>query len=131
MSFRANLNLEGTDFDVLRCDFSVKREVDSKGRPSSNLYGGLINIEVESTTDISILEKMASQFKPISGAIAFKKDDEDSKLKELSFKNAYITGFKEGVNIVGEIPMSITFTISAQIIEMGDATFTQNWPEMD
>lgn len=130
MSFRAKVNLEGTEFDVLRCDFSVKREVDSKGRPSSNLYGGLINIEVESTTDYSILEKMASQFKPISGSVTFNKGDEEAKMKELSFKNAYIIGFQEGVNIVGVVPMSIVFTVSAQTIEMGDATFTQNWPEM-
>lgn len=130
MSFRATLNLEGKDYDVLKCKYTIKREVDSKGRPSSNLYGGRINIEVESTDDISVIEKMATQFKPISGTVAFKKDDEDAKMKELSFKNSYIVDFTEGINIVGDVPMSINFTISAQEIAMGDATFTQNWPEM-
>lgn len=130
MSFRATLSLEGKEYDVLKCKYSVKREVDSKGRPSSNLYGGRISIEVESTDDISVIEKMAMQFKPISGNVAFKKDDEDSKMKELSFKNAYIVDFNEGINIVGEVPMSITFVISAQEIGMGDASFVQNWPEM-
>ncbi|HCO66302.1 MAG TPA: type VI secretion system needle protein Hcp [Dysgonomonas sp.] len=130
MSFRATLSLEGKEYDVLKCKYTVKREVDSKGRPSSNLYGGRITIEVESTDDISVIEKMAMQFKPISGNIAFKKDDEDSKMKELSFKNAYIVDFNEGINIVGEVPMSINFVISAQEIAMGDASFVQNWPEM-
>jgi hypothetical protein len=130
MSFRATLNLEGKDYDVLKCKYSIKREVDSKGRPSSNLHGGRITLEIESTDDISVIEKMAMQFKPISGVVAFKKDDEDAKMKELSFKNAYIIDLNEGINIVGDIPMSITFVVSAQEIAMGDATFTQNWPEM-
>jgi len=130
MSFRATLSLEGKEYDVLKCRYTVKREVDSKGRPSSNLYGGRISIEVESTDDISVIEKMAMQFKPISGTVGFKKDDEDAKMKELSFKNAYIVDFNEGINIVGEVPMSINFVISAQEINMGDASFVQNWPEM-
>lgn len=130
MSFRASLSLEGKEYDVLKCKYSLKREVDSKGRPSSNIYGGIINIEVESTDDISILEKMAMQFKPISGTIIFKKDDEDAKMKELAFKNSYIVDFKEGINIVGEVPMSIEIAISGQEINLGDASFVQNWPEM-
>lgn len=130
MSFRATLSLEGKDFDVLKCKYSIKREVDSKGRPASNLYGATLSLEVESTDGIDVLEKMAMQFKPISGTVAFKKDDEDAKMKELNFKNAYIVDFNEGINIVGEVPMSINFSISAQEFEMGDASFVQNWPEM-
>lgn len=130
MSFRATLSLEGKEYDVLKCVYTVKREVDSKGRPASNLYGGRIILDIESTDDISVLEKMAMQFKPISGTVAFKKDDEDAKMKELNFKNAYIVDFNESINIVGEVPMSINFAISAQEIEMGDASFVQNWPEM-
>ncbi len=130
MSFRASLNFEGKEFDVIKCNYSVEREVDSKGRPSSNLYGGKIEIEVESTDDISIIEKMAMQFKPHKGTITFKKDDEDSKMKELSWENGYIIDFKEAINIVGDLPMSIRFVVSAQTLKMGDASFTQNWPEM-
>ena len=130
MSFRASLNFEGKEFDIIKCNYSVEREVDSKGRPSSNLYGGKVEITVESTDDISIIEKMAMQFKPHKGIITFKKDDEESKMKELSWENGYIIDFKEAINIVGDIPMSITFVVSAQTLKMGDASFTQNWPEM-
>lgn len=130
MSFRANLSFEGKEFDVIQCSYTIDREVDSKGRPSSNLYGGKIHIMVESTDDTSIIEKMATQFKPNAGTITFKKDDEDAKMKELSWENGYIVDFREGIEIVGEVPMAIHFVISAQTLKMGDATFTQNWPEM-
>jgi hypothetical protein len=130
MSFRASLSFEGKTYDVIKCDYSIKREVDSKGRPSSNLYGGKINITVESTTDISLIDKMSTQFKPNTGTITFKKSDEDSKMKELKWENGYIVGYDEGIQIVGEFPMTTWFSISAQKITIGDANFEQNWPEM-
>jgi len=130
MAFRANLNFEGEDFDVIKCNYAVERDVDSKGRPSSNLYGGKINITVESTTKVSLFDKMASQFKPNTGTITFKKDDDDATMKELKWENGYIVNLEEGMKTVGELPMLITLTISAQSFTIGDAVFTQNWPEL-
>ena len=51
MAFRSSLNLGGKEYDVLECNYSLKRDVDSKGRPSSNIYGGKITVRVESTGD--------------------------------------------------------------------------------
>jgi hypothetical protein len=130
MSFRANLDFEGKTFDVIKCHYTIEREVDSKGRPSSNLYGGKVYITVESTTDVSLIEKMSTQFKPNAGTITFKKGDEDAKMKELKWENGYIVGYHEGIEIIGEIPMSTEFVISAQKITIGEAIFEQNWPEM-
>ena len=130
MSFRANLSFEGKDYDVIKCHYTFEREVDSKGRPSSNIYGGKVYIRVESTTDVSLIEKMSTQFKPNTGTITFKKGDEDSKMKELKWENGYIVGFEEGIQIVGEIPMYTDIVISAQKLTIGDANFEQNWPEM-
>lgn len=130
MSFRASLSFEGKEFDVIQCDYAIEREVDSKGRPSSNLYGGKITMLVESTDDITLIDKMASQFKPNTGTITFKKDDEDAKMKELKWENGYIIDLEEGLEIVGDIPMGIRFTVSAQTLTIGDAEFKQNWPEM-
>ena len=89
MAFRATLNFAGKEFDVLDCTYSLKRDVDSKGRPSSNIYGGQIRLHVESTDDTSILENMTNQFKPHSGSIVFKKGDEEAKMKELTWENGY------------------------------------------
>ena len=69
MAFRATLNFGGKEFDVLDCKYNLKRDVDSKGRPSSNIYGGQIRIQVESTDDTSIVEQMTAQFKTNSGSV--------------------------------------------------------------
>ena len=116
MAFRATLSFAGKEFDVLDCTYSLKRDVDSKGRPSSNIYGGQIRLHVESTDDTSILENMTNQFKPHSGSIVFK-------------KGGYITEFTENIDIVGSQPMTITFVVSAQVIKIGGAQFEQNWPK--
>ena len=86
MAFRATLSFAGKEFDVLDCTYNLKRDVDSKGRPSSNIYGGQIRLHVESTDDTSILENMTNQFKPHSGSIVFKKGDEEAKMKELTWE---------------------------------------------
>ena len=129
MAFRATLSFAGKEFDVLDCTYSLKRDVDSKGRPSSNIYGGQIRLHVESTDDTSILENMTNQFKPHSGSIVFKKGDEEAKMKELTWENGYITEFTENIDIVGSQPMTITFVVSAQVIKSGGAQFEQNWPK--
>lgn len=129
MAFRATLNFGGKEFDVLDCSFDFQRDVDSKGRPSSNIYGGKIHLQVESTDDTTILENMINQFKPHAGGITFKKGDEEAKMKELTWENGYITEYHEGIDIIGSTPMTVKFTVSAQVIKIGGAQFEQNWPK--
>lgn len=129
MAFRAELTLAGKQFDILTATFTMSRDTDPKGRPSSNVYGGRISFEVESTSDTTIIESMVnSQFKPFSGNVIFKKTDEDAKLKELSFENAYIVHYQEGIDSNGENPMTIKFTISAETIKLGNAEHDNRWP---
>ena len=40
-----------------------------------------------------------SQFKPVEGKIVYKKSEEDAKMKEISFKNAYIVHYKETLDV--------------------------------
>ena len=54
---------------------------------------------------------------------------EEGMMKELTFENAYIIEFAEGIDIVGTAPMSICITISAQTIKIGGAEYEENWPK--
>jgi len=128
MAFRATLKIAGKEFDVLDCSYKLERDVDSKGRPASNIYGGKVKIHIESTEDTTVLEQMVTQFKPIPGSIIFKKGDEEAKMKELEWENGYIVSFEEDIDIVGSKPMTIRFEVSAQVLKIGNAQFEQNWP---
>ena len=129
MAFSSTLKLGSKEYDVLDCKYSLHRDVDAKGRPASNIYGGRITVRVESTADTTILEHMVNQFKPFSGSIIFKKGDEEAKMKELSFENAYIIEFEEGIDTIGSQPMYLRVTISAQTIKIGNAEHQENWPK--
>ena len=129
MAFKARLNFSGKEYDVLNCSYSLNRDVDSKGRPSSGVYGGTVDIEIESTSDTSIIEAMVnSQFKPITGTLQIKKSEEDAKMKELDFSDGYIVKYSEGMNITGGAPMSLKFTISARTLKIGNAQHVNDWP---
>lgn len=128
-SFRASLELGGKEFDVLFSDYSFSRDTDKKGKPASNVYGGRVTVEIESTEDTSVIEAMLnSQFKPIDGKVVYKKTDEDAKMKEVEFKNAYLVYFKETLDVNGEVPMKLKFTVSAEQIIIGNASIDNRWP---
>ena len=129
MAFKARLNFSGKDYDVLTCSYALNRDVDSKGRPSSGVYGGTIDVEIESTADTSIVEAMVNnQYKPIAGTLQIKKSDEDAKMKEVSFEDGYIVSYQEGLDNTGDSPMSLKFVISARKITLGNAQHVNDWP---
>ena len=128
-SFRASLELGGKEFDVLSSDYAFSRDTDKKGKIASNVYGGRISISIESTADTTVIEAMLnSQFKAIEGKIVYKKSEEDAKMKEIEFKNAYVVYYKETLAVNGDVPMVINFTISAEEISIGNASIHNRWP---
>jgi hypothetical protein len=128
MAFKAVCKIGSKEFDVISCDYALRRDVDAKGRPSSGLYGGTINLAVESTDDTSIIESMVNQYKPVDGTVTFKKSDEDAKMKELTWEKGYIINFAESLDIIGAQAMLIHFTVSAQKIKIGNAEHKNDWP---
>ncbi len=128
-SFRATLELGGKEFDVLYSNYEFSRNTDSKGKPSSNILGGRVSVTVESTEDTSVIEAMLnSQFKAVEGKIIYKKTEEDAKMKEIEFKNAYIVYYKEMLDVNNEVPMQLSVTFSAEEIVVGNATLNNRWP---
>lgn len=129
MSFRASLAMGGKEMDVIFCEFELSRSTDEKGRPASGVRGGRVTLEIESTADTSVVEAMVnSQFKPFEFTVTFKKTDEDAKLKELVGTNVYLVYYQEVLDVNGEIPMKMRFTLSAEELTMGNATHVNRWP---
>ncbi|HWW42601.1 type VI secretion system tube protein TssD [Pedobacter sp.] len=130
MAFKTRVTLGSKEYDVLQCSFSLNRDVDAKGRPSSGVYGGTIHLEVESTEDTSVIESMVNnQYKAFAGTIVFKKGEEDAKMKELHFEDAYIIQYNEGIAVNDNTPMTLSFVISARKLKIGNAEHTNDWPK--
>ncbi|MES2590325.1 MAG: type VI secretion system tube protein TssD [Bacteroidota bacterium] len=130
MSFKANLSIEGgSEIRLTHCSYSLHRDVDATGRPSSAVKGGTVQFEIESTHDTSLNEWMIDQFTHKNGNVIFLKRDSNTKMKELKFENAYIVHISETFDSIGENPCKINFTITAEKITVGNATHTNPWPK--
>lgn len=131
MSFKAQLTLGGKKFDVLHCSYSLRRDVDAKGRPSSSVYGGTVQFEVESTEDTSVLESMINNMhKAQKGSVLFfKREEAGAKMKELEFEDAYVIQYSEALDSVGAHAMTINFVLSARKLKVGNATHENDWPK--
>lgn len=129
-SFRASLEFQGKEYDVLHSEYEFSRNTDSKGKPSSNIQGGRVSVVIESTDDTTTVEAMLnSQFKQVEGKVVYKKIEEDATMKEIEFKNAYIVHYKEVLDVNNEVPMQIALTFSAEQITIGNAALDNRWPK--
>ena len=131
MAFKARIKMGGLDnVEVLSCNYSLHRDVNEKGRPASHVYGGTVDVVLNSTADTSIIEAMVNnQHKPIDGTVTFFADDEDAKMKELSWEKGYVVRFSENFDTVGAKAMLITFTVSAEKLKIGGAEHKNEWPQ--
>lgn len=132
MAFKTILEIGEKKYRVLDVSYSLSRSTDMKGRPASTIYGGTLNITLESTADTFILESMLNnEHKPIDGKITIYRDSEEQSLKEIKFTTAYVTSFTETFMAAGGTPMTYNFTITAEILAIGAAEHDNKWPADD
>ncbi|MCC6599671.1 MAG: type VI secretion system needle protein Hcp [Crocinitomicaceae bacterium] len=130
MSFNATLSIDGgEEVRLLHCSYSLNRDIDSTGRPSSMVRGGTITLEIESTEDTSLFAWMVDQYTVKKGKVLFFKRDSKTKMKQLEWEDGYLVSFTESIDSVGENPMTIHFTVSARKLVVGDAEHENPWPK--
>lgn len=127
MSFKAILKVGGNEYNVLNCNYGLSQETDATGRPSSVTRGGMISIEVESTSDTSLSDWMFNNFEMRSGSIDFLKRDTNATAKSLNFVDAYAVKYVENFDSTGQNPMTEKLTISAREITVGNGEHTNAW----
>lgn len=127
MSFKAKFTVDGTDYNVLHCTFSLRQEVDETGRPSSITRGGTISVVIESTDNTALFEWMCDNYMRKDGTITFNKRDEDAKMKELNFTEAYMVAYEESFDHAGTGAMITSFSLSAREISLGNGVHLNEW----
>ena len=130
MAYKATLKLDAAEYDVLTCSYAFNRDIDNKGKPSSIIYGGTVQLYVEATSDTSIVEAMVNNTaKPVDGSVTWKNPTTDSTMKVLEFKSGFIVDYTESFSNSGGDAMSISFTISAKELSVGSAEHINEWPK--
>lgn len=127
MSFKAKLQVEGKNYNVLQVQYGLNQLTDVTGRPSAITRGGLIALTVESTADSFLFEWMSNNFERKNGSLVFVKRDADATLKELKFEEAYIVRYGESFDAIGKYALLESITISAKNIKMGYGEHLNDW----
>ena len=127
MSFKALFKVDGNEYRVLNCHYSLNQEIDKTGRPSSTVRGGVVDLTIESTDDTSLFEWMCDSYMRKDATVTFNKRDEDSKMKELEIKEAYMISYEELFDDTGAGAMTEKFSLSARDIKMGNGEHENEW----
>lgn len=129
--FKAILKIEGEEFAVLKCHYVLDRDTDQSGRPATDVRGGKITLQIESSQKTLFYDWIINAFAQKSGEVEFWKRNDPSPAKVLKFEEAYMVEYGEDFDVVGpnkEAPMVETFTVSARKMTLG-GTFEKIWPE--
>ncbi len=129
--FNAMLKIEGKEFRVLRCHYVLDRDTDLSGRPSTDIRGGKVTIQIESSSDTMFYDWVINAYAQKDGEVEFYKRNDPAPAKVLKFEEAYMVEYGEDFDVVGgnkEQPMVETFTVSSRKLTLG-GTFEKIWPE--
>ncbi|MEL6988670.1 MAG: type VI secretion system tube protein TssD [Bacteroidota bacterium] len=130
MAFKATLDLEGTNYVVEACNFSLGQETDYRyGKPTSQVSAGEISLELrvdgDKLKELWIWGKEHDMKK--GGTIKFFKIDEDASLFELKFEDGFCTSFAYNMTSHGSSDMTVSIHVSAKSIEVAGEKFELNW----
>jgi Hemolysin coregulated protein Hcp (TssD) len=129
--FNATLKIEGKEFNVMTCHYVLDRDTDLSGRPSTDVRGGKVTIQIESSQDTMFFDWAINAYAQKDGEVEFFKRNDPSPAKVLKFEECYMVEYGEDFDVVGgnkEQPMVETFTVSSRKLTLG-GTFEKIWPE--
>lgn len=131
MSFLAKLVLGSSEFNILTVDYEMTQKVDESNRPNGKPRAGIINLVVETSKNIDLLEWMIKPTMLKSGTIVFFRRDANSPMRTISFIDAFCINLKEMFDAEGKMPMTTRLTLSARELKVSQKLSISNpWPGM-
>jgi hypothetical protein len=95
MSFRAVLKIEDKSFSLLTLMSTMWQKTDAKGRPVSQVRAGGFEFFLRGSDDDFMPSWASDKKKTHDGTITIYEWDQDVKVRETSFKKAYLLEFCE------------------------------------
>jgi hypothetical protein len=127
MVFNAELILEGNTYLLNSVSMEIGHATDQYGRPSSATKGGKITVELFSVDDNTFFDWAIHPGKTRDGTINLIKADNESKVKEIKFENAYCTEYIEVFNDTLEKSLVTRCIISAEKLSIGNIELDNKW----
>ncbi|MCD7933457.1 MAG: hypothetical protein LUH15_20050 [Tannerellaceae bacterium] len=131
MAKEITLTLEGQIYPVLRCTYGFNREVDYRGRPTTGLLGGDIQLEVESTGDDYLWEKLLGKKpRPVSGKVEIVDSAKMTPVRILEWYDGYIYAVEKRMSSLFAIPMIQQIRITTERLDINrDIKLDRRFPQ--
>lgn len=136
MSFKASILIDGKTWRVLSCQYGFNQPTNlDTGLPMAHVQGGTIDLEIESTGDLTFAAWMLDSRGVKDGTITFYQRDGEQRLKDIKFKSAFVVSYREDFNNHGDNPMTERVTISSKELVItssigggGEINHQNYWP---
>lgn len=121
--------LDGKQQEVAQFSYSFNRLIEENGRVSSRVRRGSISITLKSDGALkeSVINWLSKADSSKQGEITML-DDSDKAVKIIKFENGFVIDYHEELIGDGTNPME-SFTISAEKVTVGSASFDFKWPK--
>lgn len=127
MAYTAVMEVDSKKFKVRHCTYSLHQNLDENGRPSTQVMGGTLQVEVESSDDETLISWMMDPTGKKKGTITFAKTDEEGELKKLNFEDAFLTSYTESMDAISNSPMIENVVISAKKLTSNGVEHENVW----
>ncbi|MCA9732095.1 hypothetical protein KC799_08190 [candidate division KSB1 bacterium] len=129
MSHSVKLSVDGNDFGLISCEYSVNRQLDSTSKPVGEIQAGTISFTIRSDTRTFFWEWAINKYEKKSGSIVFSKPNDEQSMKQLDFTDAFCADYHESCDSEAGQSMIESVTISARVLTINKASHTNEWPD--
>ncbi|MCB0657854.1 MAG: hypothetical protein KDC57_17030 [Saprospiraceae bacterium] len=132
MAHTGQFELDGKKAELMELYYSLERDTDEKGKPSTKIRRCEITVTIAS--DDKTKNSAIDWTSEGNGAKKGKKgsiillDEEEKEFKKIEFENAFIVRYSEVYSYGGDQNIRETFTISPEKVSIGSAKFDFKWP---
>ena len=126
MSYEVKFKAGDLEFSAKAVSFGFYRSYDPHtGKPLTETLMKNIVVTAEGTKDTKLADWATNPEMHKDGTITFFSTKDNSKMKEISFKEGYLASFQE--NFGNGRPLEISFSILAKSVSIGNASYENKW----
>lgn len=112
--------------------FNINRDVNKRGRPSSEVRGGIVNATIEALDQEYTLWALGLEdTTPAKGEIIIRNKTTNELSRKIKFEGAYVVAYSEHLSQDDTESVKISVTISCHKLTVGEENTLENdWPDM-
>lgn len=123
------LNADGiVEREVMYVRYELNQQTDVEGQPTGTTRGGKIHFRVKSRDDgnTDLMEWACESHMSKSGTISWPNRG-GGEMKHLDFKEGYMVEYAETYDDKNDVQQYEEFTITAKVIQIGNARHNNRW----